>query len=221
MRIILPQIPHNLSGRSGQIRQNICDIIENKIHFQVSVVRWYRQWSCSASSHNSVVGRSENLERRRFCFHSWQIWNSGCWRGDDCPPLNPSSDGPAQLAKSTRDEHYRLDIILLKVKMSLIPDKNQGGLGRFPPGSDGPAQPAKSIWDEHYRWKIIDVLCVIYFLLPLCWRKIQFNFTRRNIIFGVFPLLIELWTSYYFDRNWSCFTLTNTIDVAMTCLKLL
>ena len=69
--------------------------------------------------------------------------------------MPPGSDGPAQPAKSTWDEHYRLVIILLKVEMSLIPAKNRGGgrgvVWRLPPGSDGPAQSAKSTWDEHYR----------------------------------------------------------------------
>ena len=41
--------------------------------------------------------------------------------------MPPGSDGPAQPAKSTWDEHYRLVIILLKVKMSLISAKNRGG----------------------------------------------------------------------------------------------
>ena len=73
--------------------------------------------------------------------------------------MPPGSDGPAQPAKSTWDEHYRLVIILLKVKMSLIPAKNWGGGrgaeaglpgGQLLSSSDGPAQPAKSTRDEHY-----------------------------------------------------------------------
>ena len=50
------------SAWSAQIGQNICDIIEKSPLLQVSVVRGGRQWSCSASSHNRVVGRSKNME---------------------------------------------------------------------------------------------------------------------------------------------------------------
>ena len=76
------------------------------------------------------------------------------------PVGNPSFDGPVQPAKSTLEEHYRLVIILFKVKMSLIPAKNPGGGrgaeagllgGKLLFRSAGPTQQAKSTRDVHNR----------------------------------------------------------------------
>ena len=78
----------------------------------------------------------------------------------DRRPIPPGFDSPAQPAKSTLDEHYRLVIILFKVKVSLIPAKNPGGGrgaeagllgGKLLFGTAGPAQQAKSTRDEHNR----------------------------------------------------------------------
>ena len=127
---------------SAQIGQNTCDIIEKCPLLQVSVVRGGRQWSCSASSHNRVVGRSKNLEGEGWEAKILLLFLSKFGWRVTIAPLTASSESPAKSAESKWDEHFIKPLIPAKIWWEYWTG------GRLPPGLDGPAQPAKSTWVE-------------------------------------------------------------------------